>query len=224
MPDQRRSSLREVRAELSEGFPDLNGNLVGVRKRRQGTKLAVAIPEDWARWANPLLFFVSGSAFVAPTFWFILDRTYRNFGLLEVLFGILGIVFLVLCGRLVLLGSRIGETIVEISKEPARSGEALDYFILQGRAAAGVQSMEARLQLRRYTRGSIFRLEVDVPLAGGAPEPDGRRKIAGSLVIPSAPNEVLASTHKKEWLLLVKFRFKGGNEFDEDHTIQVEPQ
>jgi hypothetical protein len=195
-----------------------------VRKRNPGTTLAVAIPEDWPRWVNPLFFFVFGFAFVAPALWFAFVRAYKTFGLLEGIAALLGVVFLVLAGRLVILGRRIGDTTVEISKEPAVSGEPLDYFILQKRAAPAIQSMEARLQLRRYTRGSTFRLEVDVPLAAAAAEADGRRKIAGSVVIPTVGNEILTSSQKKEWLILVTFGFKSGNDYREDRIIRVEPQ
>ena len=194
-----------------------------MRTRKPGTTLAVAIPEDWPRWVNPLLFFVFGSAFVAPTLWFAFVRAYKTFGLLEGLAALLGVLFLVLAGRLVILGRLVGDTVVEISKEPAVSGEPLDYFILQKRAASGVESMEARLQLRRYTRGSTFRLEVDVPLAEATVEPDGRRRIAGSLQVPTVGNEILASTHKKEWLIALKISFRGGLVHEEDRTIRVEP-
>jgi len=191
-----------------------------VRKRKPGTTLAVAIPEHWPRWVNPLLFFVFGSALVLPCIFFAV-RPYKTFGLLEVLAAILGAVFLVLFGRLVILGRLTGDTTVEISKEPALRGEPLDYFILQKRAASSITSMEARLQARRYTRGSIFRLEADVPLAAATMEPDGRRKIAGSVVVPAAGDE---PTRPLEWLILVTFRFRSGNEHPEDRLIRVEPK
>lgn len=181
----------------------------------------MAIPEHWPRWVNILLFFLFGSGCIAPTIWFLLDPAYTTFGLLEVLFGVLGVFSLVISIRLGVLALLVGRTIVEISKEPAVIGERLDYFLLQGRPSRSALAMDARLLLRRYGRGSAFSVQVSVPLASSTVEPDGRRRIEGSLVVPPYPPSVLIVTSTLEWLIEVRIRFKGGHEHEEDRPLVV---
>jgi len=185
-------------------------------------KLAVAVPEHWPRWVNIVLFFLAGTACLAPTVWFLLDRTYTTFGLLEVLFGTLGVFSLVLSLRFLVLSILIGDTTVEISREPAVVGDRLEYFILQGRPASTARDMAARVVLRRYGRRSAFTEAVSVPLGPATVESDGRRKIQGSLVVPPIPPAGLTTTSRLEWIIDVRVRFKGGFEHEEERPFLVE--
>lgn len=195
-----------------------------MRKRSPGSRLAVRIPEHWPRWINCFLFLLAGAVCIAPSVWFALDRTYTTYGLLEVVFAILGAISLVLFLRLSVLALLVGDTIVEISHEPAPVGSPLHYYILQRRRASTVRSLTARLILRRQTRrgGAALHVELDLPLAETTVEPDGRRKIEGSLVVPEVPASTpYAFQGRLEWLVHIRIRFVGGFEHEEDRPIEV---
>lgn len=195
-------------------------------KKRAGTRLELALRESWPRWGYFSFVFFWTCVLLAPLAYFLLELRKnpgpKDIGCFTVVMGILGLFALVDLARTTILWAFVGDTIVEITRRPPAIGTHLDYFILQARAPAGTRSFEAWLQLRRSYRRTTS-IDLSVPLAPAVLEPDGRRRIEGTLVMPDLPP---AQGHliprNPQWLIQVRIRFKGGFTHEEEHPFVVE--
>jgi len=166
------------------------------------------------------MWFVFISACLAPLPQFIHRlRTHTlpaNAGLLEVVFGLLGLVLLWRVGRRLLLCLRAGSSLVEVSPQPATPCSPLEYRIVLGRpGTATVFRHQARLR-----RGTVVAAEV--PLSPSVA--DGSRwRIAGTLLLPPLPVKWdLGLSPRFSWEITVKMTFGNGAVLEESHPLRVE--
>ena len=126
----------------------------------------------------------------------------KNSGLLEVVFGILGVFLLVRLVRQGALYALAGRTIVEIS--PATLGQPLDYRIAQGRGQHRPMTATLYCRQRRGRRNIVELLKA--PLAEAV---DGR--IEGTVTLPDGL--------QGDWQIEVQISFARGFVLDEDYPF-----
>lgn len=153
-----------------------------MRKRRPGRRLAIALPEDPPRWLDFSLWLGLIAACLVPLGYFVgqvrSGTVSKNAGLLEVVFGLLGLFALVRLVRVTVLQILAGSIRVEVAAEPARCRHPLDLLIASRRPfAAELVCLQARGRSGILVRcgsvplGSGELQTVDIPALPAAVDP-----------------------------------------------------
>jgi hypothetical protein len=176
------------------------------------------LPESLPRWLDFVLWAILISACLAPLPQFIhrlqTNTLPANAGLLEVVFGLVGLFLLWRVGRRFVLCRMAGLYLVEAT-QPARVGHPMDYRISIGRP--GTATLFCRQ--RKYRRATVTL--ATTPLAA-AVEDKGRWTIAGTVIVPLAPAST-STAPRIEWEIDVKLSFANGAVLAETHPLRVEP-
>jgi len=185
-----------------------------VKKIRPGRTLAASLPESPPRWVEFLLWLILVGACLSWFGRFIValstNTVAKNSGLLECIAGLLGLCLLIRLVRVTVLQILAGVPVVEVSAQPARSGQRLEYLIESGRP------VEAVLLCRRpYGRRSVETV-VNLPLESGGVK---------SLMVPVIPeNTTMRTLGPGQWSIQLKIRFGPKLVLEQEHPIEVESE
>src|SRR5262245_40491664 len=174
-----------------------SGSLCGVKKPRPGRTLAVSLPESPPRWMEAVLWLILVSACLAWFGRFVValstNTVAKNSGLLECIAGLAGLAFLIRLIRVTVLQILAGVTVVEVSAQPGKAGQRLDYLIDSGRPVEAVLLCQ-----RPYGRRGLETV-VNVPLEFGSVK---------TLVVPEVPpNTTMRTLGPATWTIELKIRF-----------------
>jgi hypothetical protein len=197
-----------------------------VTQQRKGHRLAVSLPPRWPRWGSLLL----SSAVTIFYLGFMLFAIYgsheeaHRVQMLTVLCGGIGLVCVVCWVRDLVRWVIAGDTIVEVSQNPAQPGQSLDFFVLQTRDHSRLRRLEARIVCRRQVHRAA--IEEIHSLTLGTPEMldrQGRRaQIQSSVELPAdAPVSIESEPLKIRWCVEVRALFGRSLVFLEEHPFTV---
>ncbi len=179
------------------------------------------LPESPRRWIEFPLWFLFIALCLAPLPGFLhalrSNTLAKNAGLLEVVFGLLGLLLLWRVGRRGVLCLRAGRSVVEVSPQPAKAGADLDYRLSLGRdATATLTCIQSGFRRRTIVLASL-------PLAPAVAE-GNRWTIAGKAPLPpdwaTSPRGAIPTI---AWRIDVRLTFPNGAVLEESHPLRVDP-
>lgn len=181
------------------------------------------IPVSPPRWLDLTRWLLLSALCLAPQPLFIrrlLTNTLpSNAGLLEVVFGLLGLFLLYWTVRRALHAWKAGPGIVELSNAAPRIGDAIDYRVVAGNANTQLEATLICTSARFRRRTDLL---VSLPLAAPVAE-SGRWKSEGTLTLPSSavPTSASGDIPRIEWRIDVALKFPAGYLLKESHVFRV---
>ncbi|MBI3858136.1 MAG: hypothetical protein HY293_20840 [Planctomycetes bacterium] len=192
----------------------------------KGRRLAVVLPLRWPRWSSFLFSTIVTFGFFVGIVILVYgsdDEAHRKWTLAVVL-GAFGLVCLPFWAYDFMRWLVAGDTVVEVSEQPALPGRPLDCFVQQARDHSWIRKLEARVVCRKQIHRGLIEETVSLPLgSAGAVDREGRKALLqGSLRIPDDAAASLESEPLKiRWSVEVRVTFGKNLVLTEDHPLRV---